>query len=123
MSNSVEPVLEVLELILSSDGKNGADDEIEPEYWIPVAICLCWFAAMKTCESSGNDQCRYLKVGVIEEQGGAQTKGGEVHRSEHDALKFKVPKEVDRQRSRSRMAETLYERRNQISQDPSARAS
>lgn len=92
MSNSIEPVLEVLELIFPPTGKDGADDEIKPKNWIPVAIRLCWFAAMKTCEFSRNDQSCDLMVGIVKEESGTETNGGEVHWSEHDAVKTIVKK-------------------------------
>ena len=96
MSNSIEPVLEVLELIFPPAGKDGADDEIKPKNWIPVAIRLCWLAAMKTCELSRNDQSRDLTVGIVEEKSGTETNGGEVHGSEHDAVKTMPQKNVEK---------------------------
>ena len=92
MSNAIEPVLEVLELVFSPAGKDGADDEIKPKNWIPVAIRLCWFAAMKACEFSRNDQSRDLTVGIVEEESGTETNGGEVHWSEHNAVETIVQK-------------------------------
>lgn len=93
ISNSIEPVLEVLELVFTPTGEDGADDEVKPENWIPVAIRLCRFAAMKACELSRNDQSRDLMVGIVEEESGTETNGGEVRWREHDAAKTIVQKQ------------------------------
>ena len=77
-------------MIFPPAGADGADDKIEPKEWVPVAIRLCGFAAMKTCKFARSDPSLDVTMCNIDEEGSTEANGSDIGWSEHAAVQNNV---------------------------------